>query len=331
MDAGSSPTRAMADTGPAFPSVAVIIPCYNEEASIGDVVADFRAALPGATIYVYDNNSNDKTIDRAKSSGATVHSEPLQGKGNVVRRMFADVDAEIYVMVDGDATYDASAAPKLVQRLVDEQLDMVVGTRLRSGDKEAFRQGHRWGNVAMTRMVGGLFGARFNDIFSGYRVFSRRFVKSFPALSAGFEIETELTVHALELRLPVAEIETAYGARGEGSASKLNTFRDGIRILRVMTLLFKEVKPLWFFMVIAASLAGISIGLAAPIVEEFVKTGLVPRIPTAILCTGLMLLSFISVTCGLILDSVAAARLEAKRMAYLSVPAPTSERASGSQ
>ena len=303
------------------PSVAVIVPCRNEEIAIGDVVRGFRAALPEARVYVYDNASSDATAARALDAGAIVRAEPQRGKGNVVRRMFADVDADIYVMADGDGTYDAARAPALVERLVADNLDMVIGTRLGSHGDGLFRGGHRLGNRALSWLAGHLFHRRLADVLSGYRVFSRRFAKSFPALSTGFEIETELTLHALELRLPIAEVETDYAARPEGSQSKLNTVRDGARILWRLTVLMKELKPLAFFSAIAAFLAFVSVILAWPIFVSFMATGLVPRFPTAILATGIMLLAFIGLTCGLILDSLSRARLEAKRTAYLRYPA----------
>ena len=300
-------------------SVAVILPCYNEETAIGEVVRDFSNHLPRARIYVYDNNSSDQTGKVAHEAGAIVRQETVRGKGNVVRRMFADIDADVYIMADGDGTYDAGCAPAMVHKLVRENLDMVVGTRLDSEGHALFRPGHRFGNVALTRFVGLLFGKGFRDMLSGYRIFSRRFVKSFPALSRGFEIESELTIHALELRMPVAEVETRYFSRPEGSTSKLSTSRDGFRILWTILLLLKELRPLYFFGTIAMILGSASIVLGYPLVVTFVETGLVPRFPTAILATGMMILSFLSLTCGLILDSVSAGRLEAKRMAYLSV------------
>ncbi len=311
-----------AGTAPDRLSVAVILPCYNEEVAIGDVVRGFRAALPGARVYVYDNASTDATAARALDAGAIVRAEPMRGKGNVVRRMFADVEADIYVMADGDGTYDAALAPALVERLCADNLDMVVGTRLGSHGQGLFRGGHRLGNRALSWLAGHLFHHRLADVLSGYRVFSRRFVKSFPALSAGFDIETELTLHALELRLPIAEVETAYAARPEGSSSKLNTVRDGMRILWRLTVLMKELKPLAFFGAIAAFLAFVSVILAWPIFTTFMETGRVPRFPTAFLATGIMILGFISLTSGLILDSVSRARLEAKRTAYLRYPGP---------
>lgn len=295
--------------------VAVLVPCYNEARTIGQVVSDFRAALPTATVYVYDNNSSDETSARAAEAGAEVRREPLQGKGNVIRRMFADVDADIYVLVDGDGTYHAPSAPLMVQRLIDENLDMVNGAR--DGGEEAYRSGHRFGNVMLTGIVASIFGRRISDMLSGYRVFSRRFVKSFPGLSHGFEIETEFTVHALELRLPIAEVRAPYGVRPEGSVSKLSTFRDGFRILMMILMLVKEERPLPFFGIIAALLACGSIALAAPVVMTYLDTGLVQRLPTAVLSTGMMLLSFLSLACGLILDTVTHGRKEMKRLHYL--------------
>ena len=300
------------------PRVAVLLPCYNEEATVADVIADFRAALPDADIYVYDNASTDATSELATSAGAIVRREPLRGKGNVIRRMFADIDADIYVMADSDGTYDAAAAPKLVERLIGDNLDMVVGTRA-GGGAAAYRWGHVFGNRMFNKVVAMLFGDGLHDILSGYRVFSRRFVKSFPALSAGFETETELSVHALDLRLPVAEIETAYGARPSGSESKLRTVRDGISILSTIMLLFKEVHPFWFFGAVSALFAALSLGLAYPIFVDYLLTGEVPRFPTAILATGIMLLACLGFACGLILDSVCRGRREAKRMCYLAL------------
>lgn len=302
-----------------LPRVAVMVPCYNEAVTIGEVVRDFQAALPHATIYVYDNNSKDATRLAAAQAGAVVRSEPLQGKGNVVRRMFADIEADIYVLVDGDDTYDALAAPKLIELLETESLDMVNAARA-TEIKEAYRPGHRLGNLMLTGMVQQIFGKRIGDMLSGYRVFSRRFVKSFPALSSGFEIETELTVHALELRMPIAEASTNYKDRPEGSLSKLRTFRDGFRILKTIVILLKEERPLQFFSWIFGILATISIFLAWPVVTEYLRTGLVPRLPTAILATGTMLLAFHSLFSGLVLDTVTHGRREMKRMAYLAIP-----------
>jgi glycosyltransferase involved in cell wall biosynthesis len=301
--------------------VAVLVPCYNEDAAVATVVRDFRAALPGAAIYVYDNNSRDRTVEVARAAGAIVRGEPLQGKGNVVRRMFADIEADVYVLVDGDATYHAASAPTMIDRLVRERLDMVVGCRMDS-EQAAYRAGHRLGNALFTGSVARLFGSRFTDILSGYRVFSRRFVKSFPALAKGFEIETELTVHALELRMPIAEMNTPYGARPAGSQSKLSTFRDGFRILRMMALLFKDERPLQCFSIVFGVLAAVALILAVPIVQTYMETGLVPRFPTAILATGIMLLAFLSLTCGFVLDTVTHGRRELKRLSYLSIPGP---------
>lgn len=301
--------------------VAVILPCYNEQAAIGEVVGQFRSALPEAVIYVYDNNSTDHTADVARQAGAVVRREIRQGKGHVVRRMFADVEADIYVLADGDGTYDAASARALIDKLVNENLDMVVGSRLTSFDDQAFRRGHRLGNDLFTGCLGLFFGRTFSDILSGYRIFSRRYVKSFPALSTGFETEIELTVHALELRMPAAELSTPYKARPAGSASKLRTYRDGWRILTEILMLFKEERPLSFFSIIAAFLAVLALILAYPIFVTYLSTGLVPRFPTAILSTGLMILASLSLTCGLILDTVTRGRREMKRLVYLSLPA----------
>ncbi len=303
------------------PRIAVLLPCYNEEAAIAQTVAGFRAALPTATIYVYDNNSSDRTCDVAAAAGAIVRTERMQGKGHVVRRMFADVDADIYVMADGDATYEAAAAPGMVHRLIDTQLDMVVGARQSEIDA-AYRRGHRFGNAMLTNILAWTFGRSFTDILSGYRVFSRRFVKSFPVLSAGFEIETEISVHALELRMPTAEIVTAYAARPEGSESKLSTWRDGWRILRTIVMLFRFERPLVFFGSAAGVLALVSVILAIPLIITYAQTGLVPRFPTAVLSTGLMILAALNGFCGLILDTVVRGRQEVRRLAYLSHPAP---------
>jgi len=314
--AGEQPHRDLADY-----RVAVLIPCLDEEAAIGHVVRSFREALPEAAIYVYDNGSSDRTVAVALAAGATVRHERLKGKGNVVRRMFADVEADVYLLVDGDDTYDGAAAPRLVRHLWDNQLDMVNGSR--SSDREAaYRAGHAAGNRVLTGMVGWVFGRRFDDMLSGYKVFSRRFVKSFPALATGFEIETELTVHALELNMPAAELETRYKERPDGSLSKLRTFRDGWRILRTIVRFVKGERPLAFFSSLAVILAAASIVLAIPIVVTWLETGLVPRFPTAILSTGLMLMAFLSLACGLILDTVTQGRRELKRLHYLSLAAP---------
>ncbi|WEK01649.1 MAG: glycosyltransferase family 2 protein [Candidatus Sphingomonas phytovorans] len=305
-------------------SIAVLLPCYNEEAAIAQTVAGFRAALPDATIYVYDNNSRDRTVEVARAAGAIVRTERIQGKGNVVRRMFADVDADIYVMADGDATYDSASAPALVARVLDEQLDMVVGARVTQADA-AYRRGHKMGNALLTGMLARLFGRSFTDILSGYRVFSRRFVKSFPVLSSGFEIETEISVHALELKMPVAEIETPYFARPEGSESKLSTYSDGFRILRTILQLYRIERPVLFFGSIGAALAGIAVILAVPLIITYMHTRLVPRFPTAVLVTGLMILASLNLFAGLILDTVVRGRREVRRLAYLAHRAPGGE------
>ncbi|MCW3473760.1 glycosyltransferase family 2 protein [Limobrevibacterium gyesilva] len=302
------------------PRIAVLIPCWNEAVTIGKVVADFRAALPCATVYVYDNNSTDGTIAAARAAGAVTRHERLQGKGNVIRRAFADVEADIYVLVDGDDTYDAAAARDMVRLLAEQGLDMVTGRR-QTDLGDAYRTGHRLGNRVLTGLVQFVFGNRVSDMLSGYRVFSRRFVKSFPALAAGFETETEFTVHALELQMPVGEVATAYGVRPAGSASKLRTYADGLRILRTIAMLVKDQRPLQFFGLSGVVLLLLATGLGLPIVMEFLQTGLVPRLPTALLATGLVLLSFLSFSVGLILESVARGRKELKRMSYLAIPA----------
>lgn len=305
--------------------VAVLVPCYNEEHAVAKVVADFRAALPAAAIYVYDNNSTDNTVAAARAAGAVVRRETYQGKGHVVRRMFNDVEADVYVLADGDATYDAASAPAMVDKLVAERLDMVVAARI---DKEeaAYRRGHRTGNRVLTAFVAHMFGRSFTDILSGYRVFSRRFVKSFPILSGGFEIETELTVHALELELPVGEMATPYYSRPSGSASKLSTWRDGFRILWTVLKLYRAERPLSLFGAFGVALAIVSIGLAIPIFITYVQEGLVPRLPTAVLSTGLMMLAFLFIAVGLILDTVTRGRRELKLIAYLALRAPGEER-----
>ena len=300
--------------------IAVLVPCYNEEAAVASVVAGFRDALPSAEIYVYDNNSRDRTADVARAAGAIVRSERRQGKGHVVRRMFADVEADVYVLVDGDATYDAPSAPRMIDKLLDEHLDMVVGLRV-DQSLAAYRLGHRTGNRMLTGFLASTFGRDFQDILSGYRVFSRRFVKSFPVLSDGFEIETELAVYALELSLPVVEVETPYYARPEGSFSKLNTWRDGFRILGTMLKLYRAEKPLRFFGTIGILLVLASLALAVPIVVTFIETGLVPRLPTAVLSMGLMIMAMLSISSGLVLDTVTRGRREMKMLAYLAQPA----------
>jgi glycosyltransferase involved in cell wall biosynthesis len=305
----------------ASPKIVVLLPCYNEEAAIGATVAGFRSALPEATIYVYDNNSRDRTRDVAAKAGAVVRRETQQGKGHVVRRMFADIDADVYVMADGDLTYDPQAAPAMVGLLVADQLDMVVGTR-RHEEKDAYRGGHVLGNKAFTGLLSGLFGRSFSDIFSGYRVFSRRFVKSFPVLSSGFEIETEMSVHALELRMPVGEVETAYAARPEGSESKLSTYSDGWRILKTIVTLYRIERPVLFYGGIGALLVALAVMLAIPLVITYLNTGLVPRQPTAILVTGIVIVAVLCFFAGLILDTVTRGRRELRRLYYLSLAAP---------
>ena len=316
-DLQNSTRKAMPQSGAL--RVAVIVPCYNEALTIGRLVRDFGACLPQAQIYIFDNNSTDNTAQVAREAGAIVRKVTMQGKGSVVRRMFADVEADAYVMIDGDGTYDASVAPQLVDRLLQEGLDMVVGCRV-STEQAAYRFGHRAGNMLLTSFVSSIFGRTFTDILSGYRVFSRRYVKSFAAHSSGFEIETELTVHALELRMPVAEVETVYGSRPEGSVSKLSTYRDGFRILTTILRLFKSEKPLAFFSIAFALFALASIDLAIPVVMTYLETGLVPRLPTAVLCTALMLFGVVLLACGIILDAVTKARIEQKRFSYLAVP-----------
>lgn len=299
--------------------VAVLIPCYNEAVAIPLVVRDFAAALPDARVYVYDNNSRDGTVEAAQAAGATVRRQDLQGKGHVVRRMFADVEADVYVLVDGDATYNAADAPAMVELLLKDQLDMVVGTRI-SDELEAYRRGHRFGNWMLTELTGRIFGRTFTDMLSGYRVFSRRFVKSYPAHAAGFEVETELTVHALEQHMPVAEFPTRYFARMDGSVSKLNTWADGWRILMTILKLTKNGKPLAFFACGSVISMLLSLVLAIPLFATYVETGLVPRFPTAILCAALFLLAAIFLVCGLILDTVTLGRREKKHFAYLACP-----------
>lgn len=305
--------------------IAVLVPCYNEEVAVAKVVNDFRAALPNATIFVFDNNSTDNTAAAARAAGAEVYKERQQGKGFVVRRMFTDVEADIYVLVDGDATYDAPSVRVMIERLLDDRLDMVVGNRI-DQEQAAYRAGHRTGNWLLTSFVASVFGSTINDMLSGYRVFSRRFVKSFPVLSGGFEIETELTIHALELGLAAAEIDTPYYARPQGSASKLNTWRDGFRILWTILQLYRAERPLPFFSAIAAALAIAAVGLGIPIAITFLETHTVPRLPTAVLATGLMVMAFLSFAVGLVLDTVTRGRREMKLLAYLSHRAPGEER-----
>ncbi|HVB69802.1 MAG TPA: glycosyltransferase [Acetobacteraceae bacterium] len=301
--------------------IAVLIPCYNEALSIAEAVAGFATALPAAAIYVYDNNSDDDTATIARRAGAIVRHEGLRGKGNVVRRMFADIEAEIYILVDGDGTYDPAAAPAMVELLLDRRLDMVTATRVPAA-AGAYRAGHQFGNALLTGVVRTIFGRGVSDMLSGYRAFSRRFVKSFPALAAGFETETEFTVHALELRMPIGEVPTPYGERPPGSVSKLRTYADGLRILRTILVLVKEERPLQFFSATAALLLVAALAFGVPVISGFLQTGLVPRLPTAVLATGLVLLSCLSATCGLILDSVTRGRRELKRLSYLAIPSP---------
>jgi len=305
------------------PRIAVLLPCYNEEAAIRATVEGFRRALPNATVYVYDNNSRDRTIELATAAGAIVRTEPQQGKGRVVRRMFADIEADVYVMADGDMTYDPENAPEMVRMVLAEQLDMVVGTR-RHEEVDAYRGGHVLGNKIFTRLLSGLFGRTFTDIFSGYRAFSRRFVKSFPVLSQGFEIETEMSVHALELSMPVGEIETRYASRPEGSHSKLSTFGDGWRILKTIVMLYRIERPVLFFGGIGSLLLLAAVLLALPLVLTYLETGLVPRFPTAILVTGMTVTAVLCFFAGLILDTVTRGRREMRRLAYLAFPAPGS-------
>ncbi len=306
---------------PGTPRIAVLIPCHNEEVSIANVVSSFAGALPTALIYVYDNNSTDNTIAVAKAAGAIVARESLQGKGNVVRRMFSDIDADVYVLVDGDDTYDASSAPAMIDLLFAECADMVTGTRV-TEIAAAYRYGHRFGNAALTGIVRFVFGSRITDMLSGYRIFSRRFVKTFPSLSSGFETETELTIHALELRMPLAEMTTQYRDRAEGSSSKLNTYKDGARILLTIVTLIKEERPLQFFTIIGSIIFILATVLGFPLILEFRRIHLVPRLPTAILSAALMMISFLSFVCGLLMDSLSRARKETKRVAYLSIPPP---------
>jgi len=309
------------------PRIAVLLPCFNEEATIGATVEGFRAALPAATVYVYDNNSSDRTREIAAAGGAVVRTERQQGKGHVVRRMFADIDADVYVMADGDLTYDPGSAQAMVDLLLADQLDMVVGTR-RHDDKGAYRGGHVLGNRLFTGILGRLFGRSFSDVFSGYRVFSRRFVKSFPVLSSGFEIETEMSVHALELRMPVGEVETAYVSRPEGSQSKLSTYGDGWRILKTIVTLYRTERPVLFFGSIGALLLVAALILAVPLIATYLDTGLVPRVPTAILITGMTIVAVLCFFAGLILDTVTRGRREVRRLAYLAFGAPGERRPS---
>jgi hypothetical protein len=305
---------------PAGLSIAVLIPCYNEEIAVAQVVEGFRASLPDATILVYDNNSSDRTRLVAGCAGATVHREALQGKGHVVRRMFADVEADVYLLVDGDDTYDPAAAPAMIRHLIEHRLDMVTAIRQPIG-QDAYRPGHRIGNRLLSFLVHRVFGNRVSDVLSGYRVFSRRFVKSFPALAAGFETETEFTIHALQLKMPIGELPTRYRGRAAGSRSKLHTISDGLRILRTIMMLVKQERPLQSFGLTGAALLTTGLGLGLPVVAQFLHTGMVPRLPTALLATGLVLAASLSFVCGLVLEQVARGRQELKRLAYLSIPA----------
>ncbi|EFL7400032.1 glycosyltransferase [Escherichia coli] len=299
-------------------NIAVIIPCYNEQKAIAKVINDFKTNIPTASIYVFDNNSTDSTAQVAEDAGATVHFVPLKGKGNVVRRMFSDVDADIYLMVDGDDTYDASSAPEMINHLIKNQLDMVVGCRQENGDQNTYRKGHRWGNKLLTGTVQTIFKGNFTDMLSGYRVFSRRYVKSFPCLSRGFKIETELTIHALELRMKYGEVNTKYGERPEGSVSKLSTWSDGFKILKTIIKLYSLERPLYFFSIIGVLLAALSIILGLPIIVDYIDTGLVRRFPTAFLTASIMLSSIMAFVCGIILHSNTTTRREMKALFYLS-------------
>ncbi|MGC9952983.1 MAG: glycosyltransferase family 2 protein [Rhizomicrobium sp.] len=301
--------------------IAVLIPCYNEESTIAKVVRDFRASLRGAVVYVYDNNSRDATAERARAAGADVRFEMRKGKGNVVRRMFADIEADVYVLVDGDDTYDSSVAPALIGKLIDEGLDIVSGRREATGTT-AYRPGHVLGNRLLTGLTSLMFGIKVADMLTGYRIMSRRFVKSFPSAAAGFGIETELTVHAVRIKVPMAEVPTRYKERPAGSASKLNTWRDGVRILLTIVGLMRRERPLIFFSSIFLFFALFAFAIGIPVVIEYFQTGLVPRLPTAVLVTGMMMLAFLSLFTGLILDTVTRGRWEIKRLRYLAIPGP---------
>lgn len=300
--------------------IAVLVPCYNESLTVEKVVADFKSALPGAEVYVFDNSSEDGTAGLARGAGAHVRSVRLRGKGHVVRRMFADVEADVYVMVDGDDTYCAASAPRLVQAVVGGH-DMVVALR-EATDAAAYRAGHAFGNRLLTGFLAWLFARPCRDILSGYRAFSRRFVKSFPAQSAGFEIETELTVHALELHMPIDEVTTPYKERPEGSLSKLSTWRDGFRILKTMLKLFSTERPIAFYGSFSFLLVTLAVVLGEPLVSTYLATGLVPRIPTAVLITALLIIAALSALVGLVLDAVTRGRREIKALAYLRQPGP---------
>ena len=300
--------------------IAVIVPCYNEASAIAKVVSDFNKYLPEATVYVFDNNSNDGPADVAANAGAIVRHVGHKGKGNVVRRMFADIDADIFVMVDGDDTYEAAAAPAMINKLLDENLDMVVGCRVENGDDKTYRPGHRFGNKMLTGTVSTIFKGSFTDMLSGYRVFSKRYAKSFPCHSHGFEIETELTIHALELRMRIGEVQTSYGERPEGSVSKLSTYKDGIKILRTIIQLYAYERPLFFYSIIAAFFAIISLAVGAPVISDYVSTGLVPKFPSAIAAASIMIMSMLSLVCGVISHLITVSRRETKYLTYLSIP-----------
>lgn len=307
-----------------LPKIAVILPCYNEEAAISKTVEEFYRFLPNSIVYVFDNNSSDRTAEIARLAGARVFKVSSRGKGNVVRRMFADVEADIYLMADGDATYDAKSAPILISKITDEMYDMVVGSRVDDGDAESYRYGHRFGNFILTETVKRIFGGNFTDMLSGYRAFSRRYVKSFPAHSIGFEIETELTIHALELRMPYCELSTPYYSRLSGSYSKLSTWHDGFKILKTIFQLYTVERPLTFFCFVGFLLILASTVLAIPVIDEYTDTGLVPRLPTAVLSVGLMLSGQLAILCGLVLNNVRRARIELRSLSYLAVPASAS-------
>ena len=306
------------------PRIAVLVPCHNEEHAVATVVHTFRDALPGATVHVYDNASTDATVARAQEAGATVGFESRRGKGNVMRRMFADIDADVYVMVDGDGTYDAASAPAMVDLVLSRRIDMVVGARKPTANDQGvvYRKGHTTGNALFTKALRALVGGEFSDIFSGYRAMSRRFVKSLPVQSSGFEIETELSAHAIGLHANCAEVDTAYGSRVEGSASKLNTYRDGLRIAGTIVRLFESVRPMQFFALCAAVLTAAALILGVPVVNEFAHTGLVTRFPTAILAVSIQIVAFLCLASGMILKSVQQARQEARRLAYLQIAPP---------
>ncbi|MFL9828778.1 glycosyltransferase family 2 protein [Rhodoplanes sp. SY1] len=317
----TGPPDSLLDVFATKRSTAVLLPCYNEERTVGDVIAAFRRHLPDAVIYVYDNNSTDRTAAVAARAGAVVRRERYQGKGNVMRRMFADVEADVFVLADGDLTYDASAAGRLIDTLVRENVDMVVGVRVEAGEA-AYRRGHRFGNRMFNRIVAALFGDGFSDILSGYRVMSRRFVKSFPAVSSGFEVETELSVHALDLKVGTIEIPLSYAERPAGSTSKLKTYRDGFRILMTIVMMYRTLQPLRFYSAVAFALFALALALGAPVLVTYFRTGLVPRLPTAVLAAVIVQVGFLSMTCGIIIDAISASRRELKRMRYLDLKAP---------